>query len=192
MTKALQMLALTGLVVIGGCRRDHAPREQQQPNYETVQEGEAAGVTSTIHGPGETTPPITGTNADTTSAFTINPALATGPATPPGTLAGTLPNQPYGGVAGMPAYVPPPRPMTTQPARTQPPATQPPPATTTTAEPQPEPEQTETAPPPTQTQTDAPTPPEEKSETREKTDTTSTTSTAPPPPPPPPPAAASW
>jgi hypothetical protein len=62
--------------------------------YETVQEGSAAGVTSTIHGPGETLPPITGTNADTTTDFALNPNV------PP---------------AGAPAYTPPPASSMTQP-----------------------------------------------------------------------------
>lgn len=185
MTKQLQILAVTGLFLLAACRGDRAPREQQ-PNYQTVEEGQASGVTSTIHGPGETVPPMTGTNADTTSAFTINPALASAPATPPGTLAGSLPNQPYGG-SGIPGYVPPPPPPprgdTT--SRTM---TPPPPVTTTTPAEEPPPVTTTTQAPPTET-APPPTPPEEKTETetQEKTETTSTT----PPPPPPPPAAAS-
>jgi hypothetical protein len=61
------------------CGGDGSRRDQQE--YETVEEGSAAGVTSTIHGPGEVLPPITNTNADTTTAFTIDPnAVATAPA----------------------------------------------------------------------------------------------------------------
>lgn len=197
MSKTLKKLALTGLVVLAAVAcggRDDA--KKQDPNYETVQEGQAAGVTSTIHGPGETVPPMTGTNADTTSAFTINPALATAPATPPGTLAGTLPSQPYGGTVS-PGYVPrtaPSAQQQAQPAITQP-TSEPqrdnttstamnPATTTTTAEPvpttsNPAPPTEPAPPPPTQTHTDAPPP--------EKSDTTQT-DTAPPPPPPPPPA----
>jgi hypothetical protein len=65
-TKLMYGLLLVALSVSCG-GRDSA-RSQQQ--YETVEEGSAAGVTSTIHGPGETLPPITGTNADTTSGRT--------------------------------------------------------------------------------------------------------------------------
>lgn len=78
------MVVLMGFgVACGG--RDSVKSAAAQQQYETVQEGSAAGVTSTIHGPGETLPPITGTNQDTTTAFTLNPA-----AVPPG----TAPQQP--------------------------------------------------------------------------------------------------
>jgi hypothetical protein len=208
MTKTIHGLALTGLVVaLAACGgRDDA--DKKQPQYETVQEGQAAGVTSTIHGPGEIIPPMTGTNADTTSAFTIDPSLANTPATPPGTLAGTLPSQPYGG-AGSPGYMPPAMTSSSRPATTArpaqpapqpqsepqrgdttwssapPPATtttqEAPPVTTTTAEAPPPPTDTASAPPPTQTDTNAP-PPEKPP--AEKTDSQQT-ETAPPPPPPP-------
>lgn len=201
MNKTLQRLALTGLVIAAlACGGGDDPNRKAPDYYETVQEGQATGVTSTIHGPGETIPPMTGTNADTTSAFTINPALAT--ASPPGTLAGSLPTQPYGGT-GSPSYVPrpstPPAPQpqpvpehgdTTSRTMTPPPTTtteEPPPTTTTTSEPPP----TESAPPPPPppTQTDTAPPPEKPPE---QTDTTKTDTGAPPPPPPPPPAAAAW
>jgi hypothetical protein len=80
------------------CGGDGARRGNNQKAYETVAEGSAAGVTSTIHGPGEVLPPVTGTNADTTTAFSIDPNVASvaAPASAQGsgTLAGTLPIQP--------------------------------------------------------------------------------------------------
>jgi hypothetical protein len=91
-------LIFVGLgVACGG--DDGARRGNQTAAFETVQEGSAAGVTSTIQGPGEALPPVTGTNADTTTAFSIDPTVAS--AVPPpnvapgsGTLAGTMPSQP--------------------------------------------------------------------------------------------------
>lgn len=199
MRKTLGILTIGFLVACGGS--DKATPGQQQ--YETVQEGAASGVTSTIHGPGEIVPPMTGTNADTTSAFTINPALANAPATPPGTLAGALPTQPYGGT-GSAGYTPPPSSRTAQPPvrpnvqpqrgdttwRTEP-------TTTTTAEPVTTEPTTDTAeeatPPVTQTNTEPP-PPAEKPVEKPKeeppppateTQKTDTQKSEPPPPPPP-------
>ncbi|HEX8411191.1 MAG TPA: hypothetical protein VF883_20185 [Thermoanaerobaculia bacterium] len=72
-------------------------RRGSQQGYEVVQEGSASGVTSTIQGPGETLPPLTGTNADTTTAFSIDPNAVAGAPAPqqtPGTLAGAMPSYP--------------------------------------------------------------------------------------------------
>ena len=182
MRKTPGFLAVTGLFVTMACGGRDQPAHSQQQQYETVQEGAASGVTSTIHGPGETIPPMTGTNADTTSAFTLDPNLATAPATPPGTLAGALPTQPYGGAGGS-GYIP-------SPTRSVPPpprgdtttTTAEPVPTTTTAEPPPTDTTTTTAPPPPETQTEPPPPPEAPPATdTQKTDTQPT----PPPPPPP-------
>jgi len=68
------------------CGGNAAKRKQHE--YEVVEEGSASGVTATIQGPGETLPPITGTNADTTTAFVLDTnavaATTTGAAlTPP-------------------------------------------------------------------------------------------------------------
>ncbi|HEX7190241.1 MAG TPA: hypothetical protein VF381_01610 [Thermoanaerobaculia bacterium] len=83
-------------VVVGtvACRgNDKAVRKDQQ--YEVVQEGQASGVTSTINAPGETaavvTPPITGTGADTTTAFNSTPGIMSTAGAQAGSLAGTLP-----------------------------------------------------------------------------------------------------
>ncbi len=110
------------------CGGDGARRGNQTAAYETVQEGSAAGVTSTIQGPGEALPPITGTNADTTTAFSIDPNVASAAAPAPtpgsGTLAGTLPSQPAypqpmtSASEPRPAYVPR-QPQQQQPQQTQ-------------------------------------------------------------------------
>lgn len=85
-------------VVFGvACGGDDGARRGSQQSYEVVQEGSASGVTSTIQGPGETLPPLTGTNADTTTAFAIDPNAVAGAPAPqqtPGTLAGAMPSYP--------------------------------------------------------------------------------------------------
>jgi hypothetical protein len=90
-------------------------RDQQQ--YDVVQEGSATGVTSTINAPGENPPPpmtsstITGTNVDTTTAFTLPGTATTATTTQqPGTVAGTFPTTP----------TPRPRPRATQPTTNPP------------------------------------------------------------------------
>src|ERR1044072_5194395 len=79
-----------GLACHGG--DDNAGRKDQQ--YDGVEEGQAAGVTSTINTPGDTpgvvTPPITGTGADTTTAFNSTPGVMSTAGAPGGALAGTL------------------------------------------------------------------------------------------------------
>lgn len=117
MKNKLKFLALSTLIV-AACARDGVRKAAQEPQYDVVQEGAASGVTSTIHGPGETLPPMTSTNADTTSSFTLDPTLAAGGPNGPATIAGTLPQQPYGGTV-YPGGVP--RPATTgQPMQRRP------------------------------------------------------------------------
>jgi hypothetical protein len=79
-------------VVLAACGGDGERSARSGQQYETVVEGSASGVTSTIAGPGETLPPITGTNADTTSAFTLSPNVVPQPV--PGT----------GGIPAAPPY----------------------------------------------------------------------------------------
>jgi len=138
-------LIFAGLVGVA-CRGDDSRRGAQQ-SYETVEEGSAAGVTSTIHGPGEVLPPVTSTDADTTTAFTFDPnAIDTAPS--PMTTTFTPP----------PAY---PSPQTSASPTPQRPVPKP--------EPEPEPEPappTDTA-PPTQTDTNAPPPEQEEPEEEE-------------------------
>ena len=148
-------MTIVAALLVAAChgRTKSVQREQQQ--YNVVQEGQSSGVTSTISAPGEL-PPLTATNADTTSNFTLAPNIDGTGTLPPGTIAGTMPP--------MPSY--PPYPTTApRPA----PRPQPPPVT----EPQP---QMSSAPPPTDTTnrtsttgttSTAPPPP--------KTDTTDTT-----------------
>ena len=69
MTYKLAPLAAVALLVFGCGRSGKMQRDQKQ--YQVVQEGSASGVTSTINGPGETAPPLTNTNADTTTNFTL-------------------------------------------------------------------------------------------------------------------------
>lgn len=157
------------------CGGDGSRRGGDPQSYESVQEGSASGVTSTIQGPGEVLPPITGTNADTTTAFTIDPnAIGTAPAPlPPNAVAGAMPAPSSMGQAPM---VPPAQTAASgQAARPASTASQPRPVTqpsqpTPSAEPREEPRR-ETPPPPT---------PAEPT----RTDTTGTvppTNTAPPP-----------
>jgi hypothetical protein len=126
--------------ILAACGGKSGARGAAQQSYETVEEGSAAGVTSTIQGPGETLPPITGTNADTTTAFALNPnavpppsqALApplSAPLPPPMTSASASPvPQPR------PAPAPAPQPAVSEPAPATETAAAPPPATTTTQE----------------------------------------------------------
>jgi hypothetical protein len=81
MKSKMAVLAAAALLVLG-CRNNDKGMRRGDQNYDVVQEGSASGVTSTISGPGETPPPTasvpltgtTGTNADTTTAFTL-PAM---------------------------------------------------------------------------------------------------------------------
>jgi hypothetical protein len=189
--KRTLILSLTVVWVVA-CGGDSDKRASQQ-EFETVQEGSVAGVTSTLGGPGENLPPITGTNADTTTDFGINPALA-GAATPaPGTVPppvtpayGTTPPPPM--TSATPAYDPTPEPVRSTPAATPRPAP---------VQPRPLENERETTPPvtsepapapPTQTDTVASPPPQPEQEPEEEDSAptqTDTSSTEPPPPPPP-------
>jgi hypothetical protein len=154
------------VVLSTACGRSALQRDQKQ--YETVEEGSASGVTSTIQGPGETLPPITDTNADGTSAFTLDPNAGTAaPSYPETTTVATAPlperriPDPRRPVNPTPMPEPTPEPT---PAQTETTATQAP-------EPKPPAENTDTA--------TTPQPPE-KGDAPE-----TTTSTEEPPPPPP-------
>lgn len=69
MTPKIPTLAAFALLVFACSRSGKMQRDQKQ--YDVVPEGSASGVTSTINGPGETPPPVSDTNADTTTNFTI-------------------------------------------------------------------------------------------------------------------------
>jgi hypothetical protein len=89
-------LALIVAFALVACRgQDQAKRTK--PNYDVVSEGSADGVTSTINGPGEKPAPITDTNADTTTNFTLpNNPNPLGNETAGTSFAGTTPSYPAG------------------------------------------------------------------------------------------------
>lgn len=126
------------IVVFAAACGDRPELRRDQQQYEVVQEGAAGGVTGTLQAPGETLPPVmpplTGTSADTTTAFNLPGVSATTTTTPapPGSIAGTLPQDP--------AYPAPPRPRPVRPRpepvpETPPTATQPPTETAPAEEP---------------------------------------------------------
>jgi hypothetical protein len=135
-----RFVAVFLILAAASCSRSgKMQRDQQQ--YDVVQEGSAnGGVTSTINGPGETTPPlttstVTGTNVDTTTAFTVpGTTTATTSTAPPGTIAGSLPDSSTGFPSGYtPARPRPrPRPATLPPTTTATDTATPPPPTDTT------------------------------------------------------------
>lgn len=180
MMKTRLKVALLVLAFSAACHRGSSTMQREQKNYSVVSEGQASGVSSTINAPGETTPPMTNTSADTTSNFTLTPNVDTTGTLPPGTIAGTLPTTTAMPGTAMPAPMPRPMPATIQrsPSRvvitnTNPPATQ-------TQPQQPERRrELQPPPPPPRTDTTAPVPPPEQ------TDTTDEDQNQPPPPPPP-------
>jgi hypothetical protein len=109
--KTARLATLVVLIaLIAGCSRSGKMQRGQQ-QYQVVQEGSASGVTSTINGPGETTPPVSDTNADTTTNFILssNPnPLAEG--TTGSTVVGSFPSNPIYPAASSP----PPRPHETE------------------------------------------------------------------------------
>jgi hypothetical protein len=107
MTRKIATFACAAFLVFGCSRSGKVQRSQQQ--YQTVQEGSASGVTSTINAPGETAPPLTNTNVDTTTNLTlpINPNPL-GNDTAGGSMASGMPaTTSYpSGTPGMPASRP--------------------------------------------------------------------------------------
>jgi len=90
MTRKIATLACIAFLVLGCSRSGKVQRSQQQ--YQTVQEGSASGVTSTINAPGETAPPLTNTNVDTTTNFTLpNNPNPLGNDTAGGSMASAMP-----------------------------------------------------------------------------------------------------
>ena len=108
MKNSLKFALVAALVSLGCDSKQTLNRDHK--DYQVVQEGSSAGVSSTVGAPGEAsltqTPPITGTNADTTTSFTIAGGVppqvgtSTAPLMPP-------PNVGAGGAA-MPNYPIPP------------------------------------------------------------------------------------
>ncbi len=167
-------------------------RRVEHQQFETVEEGSAGGVTAVIGGPGENLPPLTGTNADTTTAFAINTnTLPTEP--PSGALEGTLPSTPPPIWQTPPSTTPPPMTSASRTPEPAPPAKATPPRPTTQPRPvvPPTPEPAPVTPPSTSTETAPPTEiptPQDDAEAEEATPPeteTDTTASEPPPPPPP-------
>jgi hypothetical protein len=179
--KLICSLAL--MLIATACGGRSGARNAAQQNYETVEEGSASGVTSTIHGPGETLPPITGTNADTTTNFALNPNAAPQqiPQAQPLPGATYVPPPvppPMTSASSIPAPLPVSRPQPVQPRpvlEPQPKPAEPAPATDTTVTPPPPPATTTTVAPEKPTEDEPPPPP---------ADDTAGTEEAPPPPPP--------
>lgn len=86
------VVVVSFVVLAVGCSKSSKMQRGQQ-QYQTVQEGSASGVTSTINGPGETPAPVTDTNIDTTTNFTLptNPHPL-GNSTAGTSVAGTIPS----------------------------------------------------------------------------------------------------
>jgi hypothetical protein len=131
--KTKLIFSLLLVPVLAACGGKSGARNAAQQNYETVEEGSASGVTSTILGPGETLPPITGTNADTTTAFALNPNVPPPPPALPPALPPPMISASASPIA-QPRPAPTPQPVATEPAPPTETAAAPPPATTTTQE----------------------------------------------------------
>ena len=83
------VLAGTAMLGVAGCGSPEEGLARQTEQYQVIDEGAVTGVTSTIHAPGDMapvpppTPDVTGTNLDTTTAFTIlDPRISTAPPSP--------------------------------------------------------------------------------------------------------------
>ena len=118
-------LSILLLLAAASCGRSKMQRNQKQ--YAVVQEGSADGVTSTINAPGETaqtltSSTITGTNVDTTTAFTVpGTATSSAPRQQAGTIAGTFPDDSGNFPSGYNTPRPRPRPRTPPQTTTNPP-----------------------------------------------------------------------
>ena len=136
--KSTASFVLAAGLALASCRDDSSLSKQQQ-QYEVVQEGAATGATAALTA-GQAVPPVTGTGADTTTAFQLPvPNIATTTGEQPGTIADTMTTSPGGAV---PTYQPP-QAGTARPAA---------PTRTAAAPPRPAPApSSEPAPPPTLT-----------------------------------------
>ena len=92
MKKFVLIVTLATAVLATACGDDRSKLRRDQQQYDVVEEGAGGTVSSTLHVPGEVTPlpPLTGTNADTTSAFTLPAPADSTQSGPPGTIAGTF------------------------------------------------------------------------------------------------------
>ncbi len=163
MKMSVLVFALATALFTAACGDDRNNLRRDQQEYDVVQEGAGGTVSSTLQVPGEVAPlpPLTGTNADTTSAFTLPTTTDPTQSGPPGTIAGTFPTGTGGGSmpsgssgspnpstrpVSRPAPTPQPQPVPTQTREPEPmPAPEPQPTTTQEPreeelEPEPEPE----------------------------------------------------
>lgn len=146
--KSRMVVLIAAVITLAGCGDKF--RREKQIDTDVVSESSTSGVTSTILAPGEAPPPLagtaplTGTNADTTTAFTIlDSGVPPSSTVDPGSLAGTLPlpgsNDPVSRPPGAPTPSPrPPIESTISIERSTPDATAtpgPPPAATETVAP---------------------------------------------------------
>lgn len=177
MKSALAVAVSAFAVLLSGCGGDEEELRPEQKDYSVVQEGAGGAATSTILGAGApgTMPPLTGTNADTTTAFTLPTTTDTTMSGPPGTIAGTFTtSSPSAGSsqptsrrrpqAPAPVPAPPPPSSTYDPAPTPPPVPVPQPSEPEDEErepepaPEPSPERQPEPPPPPQPQPQPPPP----------------------------------
>lgn len=141
-SKLIYPMAL--VLLAAACGGRSGARDTAQQQYETVQEGSAAGLTTTIHGPGETLPPITDTNVDTTTAIAMNPNAI--PPAPQQASLGVNPAEQNYGETAVPPDARPAEPIASPASDTDTTATQPP--TNTAPPPAAETPTNEEAPPP--------------------------------------------
>lgn len=211
MTK-VQTLVVSGSLAIvfaaAGCGAKDRAEKRDQQQYQVVEEGSASGVSPTLAAPGEASPPLTGTNADTTTSFTLptvtagqqagtlgatfqaEPGVWTPPGAPPVTNPRPAAPRPMVSSSSIPER---PRATTVEPSAVPAPvvpsetATATAPAPTLTTPTETAPTQTPPSPPPAPQQKARPqqttTQPPPETSTTPATDTTATQ--APPPPPPP-------
>lgn len=163
MRKAAPLLCLLLAIACGG----DSVTKRDQKDYDVVEEGAANGVTSTISGPGEVLPPATNTNADTTTAFTLDPTATGGVPATPAPMTSAYPS-------ATPNYMPPTAPRA-----------QPQPAQATRRDPEPAPPATDTSvAPATDTATATATTEKPKDETPPEQEPQQNTDTEEPQPPP--------
>jgi outer membrane biosynthesis protein TonB len=151
MSKAYQLtvLAIALASMLSACRNRDGSLSRRTQEYEVITEGSASGVTSTLTAPGESPtplvaaqPPLTDTNADTTTAFQILDSTVTTGSEQPGSLADTLPQERTLPRVSRPA----PRPSSEPSSEPVTPSVAPP--TRSEPEPQPDPEEREPEPEP--------------------------------------------
>ena len=149
MNRRMTLAILLAFAVVSCGRSKTMQRGQQQ--YDVVQEGSSSSTSTAISAPGEAPPPLstaplTNTNVDTTTAFTVPGTTVATDTTPPGTIASTLPTP----ATQRPRPQTPPRTIASPPAQTP---TNPPAATSTAPTTPPVTDSAQPTPPPSSTDT---------------------------------------